>query len=153
MANEDQSRWFLVLRVQSRGTDSLSSLLAASNHVAARFGQPTLYTTTDPQILSEPGAGPIGEDKEPLSSRGHHAARRNGADDVHPASAGGASGFHVSIGWSLKSPTGQFREALSDFPSLKPLTIVVSKVKVKIGNAVHIIEFEKAHSSPGGIIA
>lgn len=74
-ANDDKSRYFLVLRVQdSQQTDPsaltlLNQLLSASNRAAHQYDQPQLYTKLK---------------------------RQAGTDDFSPY-------FHISIAWSLPS--------------------------------------------------
>ncbi|KAI4719216.1 hypothetical protein E4T48_04590 [Aureobasidium sp. EXF-10727] len=117
-ANDDSSRYFLVLRVQdaekTQDTSALTllnQLLQASNKAASQYNQPQLYTKLKCQA---------------------------GTRDFSPY-------FHISIGWSLPSPD---RNLEDDNLNLQPavdsfleelcenMTVSFDAVKIRIGQTV-----------------
>lgn len=117
-ANDDSSRYFLVLRVQdaqqtqdASALTLLNQLLQASNKAAHQYNQPQLYTKLK---------------------------RQAGTRDFSPY-------FHISIGWSLPSPD---RNLEDDNLKLQPavdsilkelcenMTVSFDAVKIRIGQTV-----------------
>ncbi|KAI4730010.1 hypothetical protein E4T49_02248 [Aureobasidium sp. EXF-10728] len=117
-ANDDSSRYFLVLRVQdaqqtqdASALTLLNQLLQASNKAAHQYNQPQLYTKLK---------------------------RQAGTRDFSPY-------FHISIGWSLPSPD---RNMEDDNLKLQPavdsilkelcenMTVSFDAVKIRIGQTV-----------------
>lgn len=116
-ANDDKSRYFLVLRVQdSQGTDPsaltlLNQLLSASNKAALQYNQPQLYTKLK---------------------------RQAGSSDFSPY-------FHISIAWSLPSPDRNLQDDdLTSQPAVnaileqlcEDLVVSFDAVKIRIGQIV-----------------
>lgn len=120
-ANEDQSRWFLVLQLSKAPQDPLSRIVRTLNHIAADFQQPLLYVQ-DSDVKPDPSRVRLVPD---LSSR-----------------------FHISIGWTLQRPvakgqrTGNALTSKKDLRSLRDLTVEVHSIKVKIGSDVSRIPFD-----------
>lgn len=118
VANEEKNRWFMVLRIAQSTTHELVQLLRISNGVVAKFGQRPLYEE-HLRVLWDP-------------------ATKAKKIDIHdPITHSTVSQFHISIGWSLKSPpnhTEQLRN-MSAFDN-SMFRFDVSTVKVKIGNEV-----------------
>lgn len=117
-ANEDRTRWFLVLRLRRSANDELRKLLKSCNDLALTFGQPLLYEARKP---------------EP----------KNVSDEQdQPAH----DSFHISIAWCLR-PVGadEHRKEGSLLQSLPPtflerlqkLDIGFEEVKVRIGQDVN----------------
>jgi hypothetical protein len=117
-ANEDKSRYFLVLRVQDAQNSStpsaltlLNQLLLASNKAAAQYNQPQLYTKLK---------------------------RQAGIQDFSPY-------FHVSIAWSLPSPARDLQDDnLKSQPAVdtilnklcEEMIVPFDAVKIRIGQTV-----------------
>lgn len=113
VANQEKTRFFLVIRIEKPPVNELERLLNVTNGVAQRFGQLPLY--------GEPKQLPSGF---ALQSR----------DDV-------ASSFHISIGWSLNSPSNESSAELKNRIDVRDIffQLHVSSIKVKIGNGVTAI--------------
>jgi hypothetical protein len=130
-ANEDKSRYFLVLRIQDTQNSSnpsaltvLNQLLLASNKAALQYNQPQLYTKLK---------------------------RQAGSSDFSPY-------FHISIAWSLPSPDHDLQD---DDLKLQPAVDAVLKelcedmivsfnaVKIRIGQIVTALPIgsKQPHSS------
>lgn len=116
-ANDDKSRYFLVLRVQdSQQTDPsaltlLNQLLNASNKAATQYDQPQLYTKLK---------------------------RQAGTDDFSPY-------FHISIAWSLPSPDRNLQDDNLELQSAaaaileelcEGMIVSFDAVKIRIGQIV-----------------
>jgi hypothetical protein len=131
-ANEDKSRYFLVLRVQDTTSQTsnpsaltlLNQLLLASNKAALQYNQPQLYTKLK---------------------------RQAGSNDFSPF-------LHISIAWSLPSPDHDLQDDNLTLQSavdaiLKELCedMIVSfdAVKIRIGQIVTAlpIRSKQPHSS------
>jgi hypothetical protein len=126
-ANEDKSRYFLVLRVQDAQKSSstsaltlLNQLLLASNKAAAQYNQPQLYTKLK---------------------------RQAGTSDFSPY-------FHISIAWSLPSAD---RDLQDDNLKLQPAVDAILEqlcedliasfdaVKIRIGQTVTALPIGSKH--------
>lgn len=161
VANEDRSRWFLVLRIPTSQGDGLSRLLEASNQAAASCGQPTLYALSQhrPPFDLDVDCGARGRTRGPslrgasqptLGSRGQKKLSST------PNATAGAfdSGFHISIGWSLNGPTESASRRLEGIQSsFESLGVSVTNIKVKIGNAIHVLDLLERTEVVPGIIA
>ena len=129
-ANDDKSRYFLVLRVQdAQQADTsalilLNQLLSASNKAATQYDQPQLYTKLK---------------------------RQAGSSDFSPY-------FHISIAWSLPSPDRNLQDDnLTLQPAVDAIVkqlcedMVVSfdAVKIRIGQTVTALPIgnKQPHSS------
>ncbi|GAB1310252.1 poly(U)-specific 3'-to-5' RNA exonuclease [Madurella fahalii] len=91
----------------------LTELLKRCNSVAAKYGQPQLYTWALDEVRGGKGDKEVGE------------------------------AFHVSIAWSFTEPTGELKRATERIfgergvkERIKEVQIPVEGVKVKIGNVV-----------------
>jgi hypothetical protein len=130
-ANEDKSRYFLVLRIQDTQNSSnpsaltlLNQLLLASNKAALQYNQPQLYTKLK---------------------------RQAGSSDFSPY-------FHISIAWSLPLPDHDLQD---DDLKLQPAVDAILKelcedmivsfdaVKIRIGQIVTALPIgsKQSHSS------
>ena len=137
-ANYERTRWFLVMRLDRAPRDGLNELLRMSNTIAQRFGQPTLYTDTQPSRATHP-MYPQGHEKPRKDSiKPDAAASTDSLSHMEPANYVEASAsFHISIGWTLTTPSDSLSEKLKhashDFQRMK---ISVDAVKVRIGNSI-----------------
>ena len=113
--NEDQTRWFLVLRAADEN-DELMRLLRACNSVAEMYGQPRLY------------------EHDGLEKHSHKKRR----PDSHEQKLQVAKKFHISIAWSLqRPPDNDGTLAYGDIPSaIHQLKVPFNEVKVRIGQDV-----------------
>ncbi|USW54745.1 Putative U6 snRNA phosphodiesterase Usb1 [Septoria linicola] len=124
-ANEDRTRWFLVLRLQQPSADELQTLLKKCNALAAQFNQPLLY---------HGGSSIAGDDSEDLHDSGPHDS------------------FHISVAWSLKfedskqAQSGPVNVDVSPalLEQLEGLKIKFSEVKVRVGQDVHSTPLQQA---------
>ena len=137
-ANDDNSRYFLVLRVQdAQQTDPsaltlLNQLLSTSNKAATQYNQPQLYTKLK---------------------------RQAGSHDFSPY-------FHISIAWSLPSPDRNLQE--DDLKTQPDVDAIVKElcenmvmsfdaVKIRIGQTVTALPIgsKQSHSSriKGGLFS
>lgn len=140
VANCENTRWFLVLKLEKAPQNSLNKLLHLSNQTATGFGQPPLYI--DSQQSSVDGqfrkgqAGNVGRSKEARRAASSSATSRiEIPNDVDMSSS-----FHISIGWTLGAPTQGMRERLnSSGIDSQAIKLNVNTVKVKIGNGITAI--------------
>ena len=151
--NYENTRWFLVLKLEKPPQDDLNKLLQFSNQTATAFGQPPLYT--DP-LQSLPDAqsrkrqaGNRGRSKEVTGAAASSFMNRFGSINYSDVS----SSFHISIGWTLDAPTQELRERLNgtgmDF---RGIIIDINTVKVKIGNGITAIPLAKKIETANRII-
>lgn len=138
--NYENNRWFLVLQAIKPAGNGLTKLLVASNTVAKRFGQPSLYT-------------PQNQPSKPLTTGGKLAVDSfNGAmraaprcseahDPKYPLATGEdlSDHFHVSIGWTLERPHETSPSSILNENQLERLELGVHGIKAKIGNSVVVI--------------
>ena len=154
--NAENTRWFLVVRLEQPTNDCLNRLLRVSNLVLSSFGQPPLYAVSTPEVR----AYPSGSRRE----GGYHGNRtvrnkdRLGGHDANVilkgASAGFSSQFHISIGWTLEKPSDEElgRARSADISDLSNQTIRFDAVKLKIGNAITVIPLAKSVDVGKGLI-
>lgn len=137
-ANYEMTRWFLVMRLHRAPQDGLNELLRTSNTVVQKFGQPTLYTDSQSSRAAHP-MDPQGHKKpQKGSKKPGSASSKNYLSHMELAKYLDASAsFHVSIGWTLTTPSESLSEKLDhasqDFQAMK---ININSVKVKIGNSI-----------------
>ena len=137
-ANHEKTRWFLVMRLDRAPQDGLNELLRMSNTVAQRFGQPTLYTDSQPSRATHPMYPQVHENPRKDSTRPGSASSKESLSHTELGNYVDAStSFHVSIGWTLTTPSDssskKLKHASHDFQAMK---ISVDSVKVKIGNSI-----------------
>ncbi|KAL8781091.1 MAG: hypothetical protein Q9213_006173 [Squamulea squamosa] len=140
VANHENNRWFLVVHIKKPPGDELNKLLRASNGVARRHGQPSLYVPQD--ALRAPVA---------VHGKYHTSWKRriSVADPLKPEADdfGNASTwqeedmsayFHLSIGWTLEEPAESRNEISACLSSqiATKLELAIESVKAKIGNSV-----------------
>lgn len=140
VANYENTRWFLVLKLERAPQNGLNKLLHLSNRTVTSFGQPPLYI--DSQQSSVDGqsrkrqAGNVGRSKESRRAASSSATNRT----EPPNDLDMSSSFHVSIGWTLSAPTQGMRERLnSSGIDSRAIKFDVNTVKVKIGNGITAI--------------
>ena len=147
VANYENTRWFLVLKLEKPPHDDLNKLLQFSNQTATAFGQPPLYTDS---LQSLPDA----------QSRKRQAGNRGRSREITGAAASSfmnytdvSSSFHISIGWTLDASTQDLRERLnSTGMDFQGITIDINAVKVKIGNGITAISLARKIEAANKII-
>lgn len=133
VSNFENTRWFLVLRVNKPENNGLNRLLRLSNQSLAVFDQPPLYDVPDQTLNREysrnrgRGRGRGGSIREPIAVK---------SEDHSEC-------FHISIAWSLTKPSVEENERIRDINlgCLREIGIRFDNVKVKIGNSVMKVPF------------
>ena len=127
VANHDETRFFLVLKLSRPEGLELSQLLSICNDVARRFDLPQLY-----QDVVDPDP----------DTRGQRPRDKTDAMIDH------SEAFHISIAWSLIEPNDRVRRQLADTADgrLEHLKVSFSLLKLKIGNAVIDLPLESSLS-------
>lgn len=110
VSNYERTRWFLVLSLVRPESDQLNDLLRLCNKVATDYDQPRLYDS------------PNHEAATPATEL---------ADEFDRSSP-----FHISIAWTLNSPSQALIEAATKWSNDSIDAFTVEDIKVKIGNAV-----------------
>lgn len=132
VANQDRSRFFLVLRLKRPDNDELNVLLSECNAVARQFGLPTLYDDDD-------------DGEYDHNYKAKHGRKRDRSD-----------AFHISIAWTLQVPANQGNEKgmgkgkgggqlLGELvgDDVRGLKVRFSLLKLKIGSTVTDLPFVK----------
>ena len=147
VANHENTRWFLVLRLDKAPQDGLNRLLRLSNNAAAVFGQPPLYQkepflqASIPYRKKEKVGGDRGVAPSPW-----RMSYTDAKDDL-------SSHFHISIAWTLRAPSKEIKEMVKQLNrEEEPITFNVSMVKVKIGNSVSPVSLSSRKDTSNGII-
>ncbi|EZG03033.1 hypothetical protein H106_06551 [Trichophyton rubrum CBS 735.88] len=124
VSNFENTRWFLVLRLNRPANNGLNQLLRLSNSSLACFGQPPLYES------------PGGTQKRKHGRQAGH--QRNPSSSTGSIDADYTSCFHISIAWALEEPSDDEKERLTsiELPA-RDLIIKFNNVKVKVGNQIH----------------
>jgi U6 snRNA phosphodiesterase len=114
VSNFDESRHFLVLKLAKPANDELNKLLRACNACASSWGMDRLYASS--------------------------TERKRAQDVVLPSASSEdrSSAFHISIAWTLQTPTVRALGSVATQVngSLRDTVITFSSVKIKIGNVV-----------------
>jgi len=137
--NFENTRWFLVLRVQKPDSDALNKLLHISNTVVQEYGQPPLY--------SKPTT--IKSDSKPRTHSGKRRAITHNAVSLYANMEDLSSAFHISIAWTLTGPSQELLELTKSvtrrhFDAIKQIQVVVEEIKAKVGNAVTSMPLPKS---------
>ena len=134
-ANYQRTRWFLVMRLDRAPQDGLNELLRMSNTIVQRFGQPTLYTDSQPSRATHPMYPQAHKKPRKDSAKPDAASSTDSLSHMELVDA--SASFHVSIGWTLTTPSDslskKLKHASHDFQGMK---ISIDSVKVKIGNSI-----------------
>lgn len=153
VANYEETRWFLVLKLERPPQNGLNKLLYTSNQTVTDFGQPPLYI----DLLQSSNSG---------QSRKRQAGYRGQSTETIVAAASGSmtgpgpstdidisSNFHISIGWTLSAPTQGLREGINttgiDFQAIN---VEINTVKAKIGNGITAISLARKIDTTNRII-
>lgn len=140
VANYENNRWFLVLQAAKSEGNGLTELLVASNTVAKRFGQPSLYTLQNQPSKPMMTGGNLVTGSLNGATRG--APRNSGVNKPGLPLAPGedmSDHFHVSIGWTLQRPHETSPSpTIGDYDSEK-LELEVNGIKVKVGNGIVVM--------------
>ncbi|KAH6669325.1 U6 snRNA phosphodiesterase Usb1 [Halenospora varia] len=128
VANFENTRWFLVLKLVTPSCNGLNKLLHVSNKCVQKYGQPPLYA--DPSSVT--GEGYVGEDK--IKSKA--TTLKNGS---HTQDAPNA--FHISVAWMLNAPNPDLIDmtktiVAKHFQDVTAIRINVNEIKAKVGNHV-----------------
>ncbi|TVY19212.1 U6 snRNA phosphodiesterase, partial [Lachnellula arida] len=135
VANFENTRWFLVLRIQKAEFDSLNKLLHVCNAAVQDYGQPPLYAKASTTATSGNTAkSPKWPKKETSKNRYSAKAYWSNLQDVSEA-------FHISIAWTLGSPSEDLLAltksvATDDFQDVAQTRVNIQEIKAKVGNAV-----------------
>jgi hypothetical protein len=126
VANNEKTRWFLVMHLDRAPQDGLNQLLRISNRVARSFGQLPLYAEPQPSF----GLPSAKRRNGPTDS----ASSRKVASSISNTDM--SSSFHISIGWTRTPPSQDLVDALDRVTELKEIKVDVRTVKAKIGNTI-----------------
>ncbi|KZF26128.1 hypothetical protein L228DRAFT_257616 [Xylona heveae TC161] len=156
VANYENTRWFLVLRLTRPSNNGLNRLIHITNKTLASFGQPPLYSeskqTSRLEVTRASGPGRAqradrGRRKVPITT------------EPKPNEVDFSTHFHISLGWTLEAPSPEMIEQLC----AKDITAVLDEwrgkvkvkfdvVKAKIGNTVTAINLPTKAGESGGLI-
>lgn len=130
--NYENTRWFLVMRLNKPTSDGLNRLLRISNQCLSAFGQPALYERPKQTQETKTRGGRTGR------GRGEAARRVSAVPTIEQSQEDCSSSFHISIAWSLFEPSDSTRELVNaiDIKSAQGIGITFSSVKAKIGNTI-----------------
>jgi len=138
VANSENTRWFLILRIQKPESDSLNKLLHVCNTAVQDYGQPPLYakasaTSTSGNTAKSP-KWPKQENSKNRSSAENSKAYWSNLQDLSGA-------FHISIAWTLGSPSEDLLAltksvATDNFQDVAQTRVNTQEIKAKVGNAV-----------------
>ena len=154
--NHENTRWFLVLRLERPRDDSLNRLLCISNKALGSFRQPPLYATREPEVKAS-----ALEDRRRRGSYDIRSLRSEvvpGKERANVISKQDevdfSSHFHISIGWSLGSPPAVALELArtADLGELQKVSIRFDAVKLKVGNAVTVVQLPTGVEMGKGLI-
>ncbi|RDL33103.1 Uncharacterized protein BP5553_08542 [Venustampulla echinocandica] len=139
VANFENTRWFLVKRLEKPSSDGLNKLLHVSNTVVQEYGQPPLYTKPSPvtnHIGTSKGSSESSKSRHKRISPGTAPLNHNWShmEDFTDA-------FHISIAWTLGAPNQELLDltasAATDYlKDISQISIKISEIKAKVGNAV-----------------
>lgn len=142
VSNCEQTRWFLVMKVDQAPQHGLNQLLKISNRVARSFGQLPLYAESQPSFglrSAKRRKGPT----DPASSS--NIASSNSSTEMCPS-------FHISIGWTTTLPSQDLVNALDQATKFKAFTVNIQTVKAKIGNSITSIPLASKVAASNSII-
>lgn len=142
------------MQLAKPANDGLNGLLWASNQTAAAFDKPQLYSAASTHSVGH-GFGGRGSRRSRSSGRG--GASRSLVVTQGPSTCTGldcSTRFHISIAWSLSSPTEEVvaRQRSANISELKSIGFTVRNIKVKVGNAVTAFSLEPKSIALGGIL-
>ncbi|TVY34055.1 U6 snRNA phosphodiesterase [Lachnellula subtilissima] len=134
VANFENTRWFLVLRIQKPEFDSLNKLLHVCNTVVQDYGQPSLYAKATSRNTTKSTKWHKQETSKNRSSAESSKAYWSNLQDFSGA-------FHISIAWTLASPSEDLLAltksiAIDDFQDVAQTRVNIQEIKAKVGNAV-----------------
>ena len=137
VANYEETRWFLVLKLERAPQNGLNKLLHVSNETVTGFGQPSLYTESlKPSLDGRSRKRQASRSKETSAAAASSTMGRAAPSIPNDMS----SSFHLSIGWILGAPMEGLVERLNtlviDYQAIK---VDVHTVKAKIGNGITAI--------------
>ncbi|KAF7960855.1 hypothetical protein EAE96_000527 [Botrytis aclada] len=135
--NYENTRWFLVLRVNTPESNALNKLLHVSNKVVEEFGQPPLYANSRTSVNGQKVAKGAHQSQHGRPFRGKTQQKRDVFNDMADLS----DAFHISIAWTLLPPDQELIEATerltaNELMKVKQIQIKTKEIKAKIGNIV-----------------
>lgn len=147
VSNWDKSRWFLVLGAERPAGDELNRLLWASNAIAEGFGLGKLYDGH-----SAVGIDLATQEKPRLPKRQKSTVLGEKPKDFDRSDC-----FHFSLAWSLTAPEKMgpliSPEVEKCNRQVKGFSVTISTVKVKIGNAISVLDLSaRAPDKERGIL-
>ncbi|TGO30606.1 hypothetical protein BPAE_0004g00630 [Botrytis paeoniae] len=135
--NYENTRWFLVLRVNTPESNALNKLLHVSNKVVEEFGQPPLYANSRTSVNGQQVARGAHHSQHGKPFRDKTQQKKDVFNDVADLS----DAFHISIAWTLLPPDQELIEATerltaNELMKVKQIQIKTEEIKAKIGNVV-----------------
>lgn len=151
VSNNENSRWFLVMRIKKPPINELNRLLQSANDAVTAFGQLPLYV----QPESQPALLAKGFTSKARHSKPKFLLKKSAIVVPNPI-IDQSSSFHISIGWSLGSLSA---ETSSSTPPKAQLSVKnstefqfeVKAIKLKIGNSVTSISLLSKMETGSGI--
>ncbi|KAL9599676.1 MAG: hypothetical protein Q9219_003664 [cf. Caloplaca sp. 3 TL-2023] len=150
VANYENNRCFLVIRVQKSSSDELNKLLEATNRVANGHGQPSLYA---PPTTWTPSNRAQRVDRLPKSVRNNPDGQPRNKSLLNKQISGtpfdASAHFHISIGWTLEKPPDTILQSSTENRAFE---VAIHTVKRKIGNGVEIMQLASKPIESIGIV-
>ncbi|KAF4635444.1 hypothetical protein G7Y89_g2654 [Cudoniella acicularis] len=137
VANFENTRWFLVLKVETF-CDSLNKLLHVSNMIVQDYKQPPLYAMPNPAKNNQTSS----KNNQASRKAASRTAASNARTKIDWSNMQDVShGFHVSIAWMLDAPPEDFFSSTkgpitTNFKDLNHTRIKIGEIKAKVGNIV-----------------
>ncbi|MCJ1468874.1 poly(U)-specific 3'-to-5' RNA exonuclease [Pseudocyphellaria aurata] len=152
VANQENTRWFLVLRIGHTPKNELTRLLQLSNEVVENIGQQPLYE--EPHLIPSVSQ-PRGQDQRASRKLDRSTMLRpksRKVDSSHTVDL--SSRFHISIGWSLTPPPADLDLTMKHETGISDISykIHINLVKVKIGNGVTAYSLPSKVETSNGIL-
>lgn len=143
--NFENTRWFLVLKIQRPESNGLNKLLHVCNVVVQEHRQPPLYSKS---TINESDSVKRTPGKRRTANSNAPSMWKN-IEDLSPA-------FHISIAWTLTTPSPELLESTKSVKQdhlnkLKQISVVVDEIKAKVGNVVTNMPLPKSVSLGEGL--
>jgi hypothetical protein len=139
--NFENTRWFLVLRIQRPESNELNKLLHVCNVVVQEHGQPPLYSKPIFKESDSTQHTPLGKRRTVDSNA---LSTWKNVEDLSAA-------FHISIAWTLTAPSPELLELTKSvkhdhFNEIEQVLVAVNEIKAKVGNIVTNMPLPKSIS-------
>lgn len=141
--NLEYTRSFLVCGIQKPDKNELNEILKVCNETVEAFAQLPLYanpTNVNDSTVSAGKMNGVSKDTKTVVS------------EQLPPTEDFSDAFHISIAWTLESPTADDIDQLeslarsAEFEAVKETSFTVSTVKVKVGNIIKSIPLRSIHA-------